>query len=238
MKRILTIWGALYFSVSAAQTKAITDEGKEVILFPDKTWRYVNESDAQVVENTVSNPNLFAKNAKASFLLKSKRLNAGIYVDTKIWKVQSGSSIGPFVDYILTCNAEPSVMGLLSSEAAPVQTLNNLKDILLMTVEKRADYFRLITSEYRNVNGLRVLYLEYMANLKGLDFTYIGNYYLTNEGYAAALGYTFTTNFDQYRDVLTDLINGIVSAKKSESQVEVEVKPAGVYTNPPPPKTQ
>lgn len=236
MKKTLVLLGMIYFCISAAQTKAITDEGKEVVLFPDKTWRYVNESDALVVENTNTNPDLFVKAAKASFLLKSTRLDAGLYVDTKIWKFQSGSNIGPFVDYILINCASPSVMGFFSSETAPVQTLANLKDILLMTVEKRADYFRLVTSEYRTVNGLRVLYLEYMANLKGLDFTYIGNYYLTNEGYAAALGYTFTSNFDQHRGELTELINGIVSAKKGDSHVEVQ--PVKVYTNPPPPKTE
>ena len=83
------------------------------------------------------------------------------------------------------------------TEKIQIKTLKNSKDILLTSVQKSADYFRLKESEYRNVNGLKILYLRYIANTKGLDFEYVANYYLSDFGYCGIVAFASQSNFDK-----------------------------------------
>ena len=93
--------------------------------------------------------------------------------------------------------------------------------------QNRADYFKLKESEYRTVNGLKVLYLRYIANTKGLDFEYQTYAFLTDNGYCSVTSYAFAKNFDQNKAELDRFLNGLVEVKKAET---VEV-----YETPPPP---
>jgi hypothetical protein len=81
------------------------------------------------------------------------------------------------------------------SESIEIPTLKNLKDLQVSLIEKRADYFKLKESEYRTVNGLKVLYMRYIANTKGMDFEYQGYFYITESGYCSALTYSQQKKF-------------------------------------------
>ena len=93
------------------------------------------------------------------------------------------------------------------------------------------DYFKLKESEYRTVNGLKVLYLRYIANTKGLDFEYQMYAFLTDNGYCSLTSYAFAKYFDQNKAELDRFLNGLVEVKKAEGAQTVEV-----YTSPPPAK--
>ena len=75
--------------------------------------------------------------------------------------------------------------------------MKNLKELIVTSTKNRADYFRLKESEYRTVNGLKVLYLRYIANTKGIDFEYQMYAYLANGGYCSVSGYAYAKYFDQ-----------------------------------------
>ena len=82
---------------------------------------------------------------------------------------------------------------------------------------KIMEYFKLKESEYRTVNGLKVLYLRYIANAKGLDFEYQMYAYLTENGYCSVTSYTFAKYFDQNKAELDRFLNGLVETKKAET---------------------
>lgn len=235
MKKLYTL-ALLTLSMGVfSQIKAITEDGKEVVLLENKTWRFVNESDEKTLSEIATNTTDFTKAKDATFLLKSKKVEAGLYFNPKKWKTAPPSSF-PTAEYIWQNTVDPNnlMVSMMATENAPIQTLKNLKDIILSTIQSKADFFRLNTSEYRTVNGLKVLYLDYSINTKGMDFRYIGNYYLTEEGYCNIVAFTYEKNFDKNFTEMQSFINGLVKAEKAKTGEIVEK----VYTSPPPPMQQ
>lgn len=221
------------FSISIhSQIKALTEEGKEVVLFDNKTWKFINESDEKTLEEIKSNTQLFNKPTDATFLMKSKKMEIGIYFNPKKWKIINNGFSSAFIDYYFNNITDPSLFAIFGSENVPIQTLKNLKELVIAGVQRNADYFRLKESEYRTVNDIKVLHLKYSVNTKGIDFEYVGNYYLTPEGYGAITAYTFGNKFEERKTELENFINGITKTEKStKSDIVEEI----TYSNPPPP---
>lgn len=83
MKKIFTFLFITIYSLSSSQVKALTEDGKEVVLFDNKTWRFVNESDEKTLDEIETNETAFVKSKESTFLLKSKKIEAGIYINQK-----------------------------------------------------------------------------------------------------------------------------------------------------------
>ncbi|WP_223558414.1 hypothetical protein [Chryseobacterium lathyri] len=230
-KIILSVFIIFSFSVKA-QVKAITEDGKEVVLFDNKTWKFVNESDDKTLETITTNEELFEKSKESTFLVKSKNINAGFYYNPKSWKIVKAPGATAFVEYAFNNNSNSAIYALFGSEIVPIQSLKNLKDILLPAIQRNADYFRLKNSEYRTINGIKVLHIEYSANVKGIDFEYIANLYLTNEGYASISTYTYANKFEANKKEMENFVNGIIKTEKGKDIVEI------IKSDPPPPMLQ
>lgn len=226
MKKLILTVASIISIGTSAQIKAVTDEGKEVVLFDNKTWKFVNESDEKTLETITTNENIFLKDKTATFLFKSKKVDAGIYINPKIWKRTSLFN-NPLIEYTFANAETENLIGAFTTENVEVSSFKILKDLQISVIQKRADFFKLKESEYRTVNGLKVLYLRYIANSKGLDFEYEGYYYLTDGGYCSVMCYTFQKNFEKVKPKMDSFLNGLVETKKAET---VEV-----YETPPPP---
>ena len=197
MKKIFTLAVLLQSLTFIAQQRALTEDGKEVVLFDNGTWKFVNESDAKVLETIVTNNNVFEKPKTASFLIKSKKVDVGVYFDPKKWKLAT-QKISPHVEYFFAeRNSNDGYFGFMITEKVQIATLKNLKDLIIENVNRNVDYFRLKESEYRTVNGMKVLYIRYAANTKGMDFEYSGNYYINSDGYAGMVGFASQKVFEQ-----------------------------------------
>ncbi|UFK98034.1 hypothetical protein [Kaistella faecalis] len=229
MKKIFTLAVLLQSLTFIAQQRALTEDGKEVVLFDNGTWKFVNESDAKALETIITNNNLFEKSRNASFLMKSKKLDVGVYFDPKKWKLAT-QNISPHVEYFFTdrSNTEGS-FGFMMTEKVQIATLKNLKELIIENVSRNVDFFRLKESEYRTVNGMKVLFIRYAANTKGMDFEYAGYYYINSDGYAGVVGFSSQKMFESNFDAIQELINGISLSPKQELSETIE------YTSPPPP---
>lgn len=219
-------------SLFSAQVKAITEDGVEVFLLSDKTWRYVNESDAHLLQNLKVSDTKLVKSVEATFLAKSKNVLAGTYYNPKKWTIANGDLYGPSVDHIFIAKGKSGVIGMMSSEASPIPTLESLKDILVTIVQKRSNFFRLNSSEIRTVNGEKVLFMDYSANVKGIDFVYIGHYLLTDNGFVGLACYTFQKDIEEQRALMEDFINGISIVSADAKTTVVELPPPPVQVKP------
>lgn len=230
MKKIITFLFITIYSLSSSQVKALTEDGKEVVLFDNKTWRFVNETDEKTLDGIETNETAFVKSKESTFLLKSKKIEAGIYINPKKWRTSKTSNL-PTAEYTFQNSENPNVMmmGCLISEIVPIQTLKNLLELKISTLQGSVDYFKINKTEYRTVNGMKVLFLDYSVNTKGIDFRYIGNYYLTEEGYASSFAFSYENSFDKGKAEMQNFINGLVKAEKSKTAEIIE------YTSPPPP---
>ncbi len=65
-----------------AQINAVTETGDEVVLYHDGTWKYVKDSLSQKI-NIPVNDKAFVKDAQLSFMVKSKKLPIGIWINPK-----------------------------------------------------------------------------------------------------------------------------------------------------------
>ena len=154
--KITFIIGLFFCSTLAfAQVKGLTEDGKEVVLFDNGTWRFVNESDAKSLETIITNNIPFQKSSDASFLMRSKRMNMGVYFNPNKWKV-SPYAASPYTEYLFSkTSGDDQLVAFLITEKIQIPTLKNLKDIIIINIQKNADFFRLKDSEYRTVNGLK-----------------------------------------------------------------------------------
>jgi hypothetical protein len=67
----------LMYCSSLAQIKALTDNGDEVLLNSDGTWKYINDSTYNA--NKIDTNKIdFLKSKEATFLVKSTKTNCGI----------------------------------------------------------------------------------------------------------------------------------------------------------------
>lgn len=62
-----------------------------------------------------------------------------------------------------------------------------------------------------------------------MDFHYIGNYYLTEDGYCNLVAFTYEKEFEKSKSEMLNFINGLVKTEKSKVVETIE------YTSPPPP---
>jgi hypothetical protein len=81
MKNILIPVLLLVMSLNSfAQIKGVTETGEEVILYNNGTWKYVN--DSITIKNEIRlNEKEFSKEKSSTFLVKSKVLNLGVWIN-------------------------------------------------------------------------------------------------------------------------------------------------------------
>ena len=72
-------------NISQAQIKALTENGKEVTLNDDGTWRYSDNENPGELDSISVNLNKFTKDANAKFLVKSNVFNVGVYINPSKW---------------------------------------------------------------------------------------------------------------------------------------------------------
>ncbi|MCY1660609.1 hypothetical protein [Chryseobacterium sp. SL1] len=225
MKKIILIaFVAVSFSTKA-QTKAMTEDGKEVVLLDNKTWKFVNESDEKTLETISTNDQTYEKAKEATFLMKSKRVEGGVYYNPKVWRIIKSDINFPAIEHVFTNSTNPNIFALFISENAPIQTLKNLKELVIAGVQKNATYFRLKEAEYRTINDIKVLHMKYSVNAKGIDLEYMGNYYLTGDGYCSITAYTFVNKYEENKKAMESFINGIANVEKSQVTEIIEVAP-------------
>jgi hypothetical protein len=120
-----TIITLLFIQFNAhSQQKAITENGEEVWLNEDGTWSYVNAVKEE--EKTIAfNAKTFVKPVTSTFLLKSKKLNIGVYFDPKKWKTEK-SEVSSETEYSFQLKTGDLYAMLITEQIEiPLETLKN-----------------------------------------------------------------------------------------------------------------
>tara|TARA_B110000977_G_C10912787_1_gene429964 strand:- start:179 stop:808 length:630 start_codon:yes stop_codon:yes gene_type:complete len=205
-KTILT--GLILFTVQliSAQINAVTETGDEVILYEEGTWKYLNDS---IIENSVIpvNDKEFFKGKKSTFLVKSKKLNVGIWINPKSWSFTKGTDNDAFEFQFQKKGDDLYAMLISEKMQIPIETL---KGIAIENAKSAAPDIKVIKEEYRNVNGIQVLMLQMSGTIQGMRFTYYGYYYSNSNGTIQLLTYTGENLFNNYLNDIEVFLNGLV----------------------------
>lgn len=207
-KLVITVIAILFSNVLFSQIKAITETGDEVILYKNGSWVYVDGSKAEAKELAV-NKTKFKKDDLSTFLVKSNKINIGIWINPKEW---SFSKEGNNEDSEYTFQKRDNdLYALFISEKISIP-LESLKDIAVENAKKAAPDARIIFEEMRNVNGNNVLMLKISATIQGIKILYTGYYYSNTNGTIQLITYTsdnlaaaYTTDIETFLNGLTEL---------------------------------
>ncbi len=193
-----------------AQTKATTEEGKEVMLYANGTWRYEHEkSNPDIV--IPMNSGHFGKDEKSSFLLKSAKLKYGFWINPKDWSFKRGNKNsdseydlklkgGDLHAKILTENVEISI--------------TKLRNIVIENAIFISPNTTIVKEEYRMVNGIKVLHLQMNSTVEGVKFAYFGYYYSSPTGTVQFIAYTSHKLSNHYKEDCQLLLNGLMVMNK------------------------
>ena len=201
------IFSAVYAN---AQTRAVTSNGDEVILYKDGTWKYLNDS---VVQNETfarvdTNKTKFLKNPAAAFLVKSNKVNNGVYIDPKKWTFKKEGD-GQAAEFGFTSKTK-DIYGMLITEKIEMP-LETLKMAALKNAQEAAADIAIVKEEFRSVNGQLVLLMQMRGTIQGMKFTYLGYYLSSPKGTLQFVTYTSTNLVEEYRKDLEELLNGLVT---------------------------
>ncbi|MGB7785388.1 MAG: hypothetical protein WBL27_04735 [Salinimicrobium sp.] len=207
MKRTLAILICTTMSASAfCQTRAVTETGEEVVLYDNGTYVYANKEEAPMAEVKM-NPKKFSKSEEATFLLKSKKVNVGFWLDPKKWSFSKPTE-NPDAEYEVALKGE-DLYGVIITEKIEIP-LENLKRIVLENARSLAPDIHVVEEEYRNVNGQKVLLLQLNGTAQGMKIAYYGYVYSNHTGTVQFITFTAQNLLDQYKKDGENLINGLV----------------------------
>lgn len=206
-KHLVFLLPLLLTSLTAVpQTKAVTETGEEVILYDNGTWEYANKELA-VNKDIPVNPTPFTKSDGATFLLKSKVIPKGFWLDPKKWSFEKGSDSSD-EEYQLQLR-DGDLYAIIITEQVEL-TLDALRKIVVDNAREAAADLRILQKEYRTVNGEKVLMMKMTGTVNGIKVGYLGYYHSYPSGTVQYLTYTTQNLLEKYQDTMETLLNGMV----------------------------
>jgi hypothetical protein len=200
----------LFFSIlfivnsSFSQTKAVTENGDEVLLYEDGTWGFTKEIDNEF-DSIITNNQKFSKLASLTFALKSKVLPTSIFYNTSKWTMKKAESPS---EYTFTHKTQ-DVYGMFISEQIEIP-IENLRKIALENAQEVAPNCEILKEDFRIVNGKKVFFMQMNGTTQGIKFTYLGYYYSNQSGTFQFVTYTAQNLLDKVQADMFELLNGVV----------------------------
>ena len=208
MRKVVILGVVLALGMSgmvwAAEIEATTADGKKVILKPDGTWSYVEESKAAPTGDR------FEKPKAATEVLKSKKGFCEIWYDPKKWKPVTTTN--PAAEFeLIHSSREANALVITERIAMP---LSALKNVALTNARNVAPDVAIEWEQDRTVNGTKVLAMRLAGTTQGIKFKYLGYYWSGEAGIVQVVTYTGSNLFDEFQADCGELLNGLVLTKK------------------------
>jgi hypothetical protein len=196
----------LFTSIHAeAQKTAVTDNGDQVVLYADGTWKAI-DTDSSLQPQIAVNATPFIKSANAQFLVKSSKANVGIWINTKKWTFRKGG-VNEDVEYQFAAKGK-DVYGMMIAERIEIP-IESLADIAFQNAQKQSADIYIVKKEYRMVNGKKMLLMQMNGTIKGMKFSYYGYYYSNPRGTVQMVTYTAQNLFQDQLANAEELLNGL-----------------------------
>jgi hypothetical protein len=202
-------------NIATSQIKALTDNGREVILSYDGTWKY---SDDNSIKNAVSTDSLttnktkFTKTSQATFLVKSSIFNVGVFMNPSKWTFAAHRDNEKNPEYRFTLKSGEGY-AMMIAEKTQIG-LENMRQIAFLNAQKASVDVKETGAEYRMVNNKKILCLKFQGTIQGIKFVYFGYYFSSPNGTIQLLSYTSEQYYDSIQKELENFLNGFVEIEK------------------------
>jgi hypothetical protein len=210
MKRIgvpaaLTVWllgGSASAQVGKASNqtlKAITQDGRTVVLQPNGTWKYA-EADRPTTIGSSRPPG-------ATMLLAGRQVPYGIWIDQSRWRfTEPKQNVAAELELTHMSNQAGALVVAEPRQIPP----DSWKQIVINNARREAPDARITREERKVVNGVPVVLLQSEGTGPLGPFVYYGYYYAGPRGAVQVVTYTFKGTFEQYRADFTAFLDGFV----------------------------
>ncbi|OCA68083.1 hypothetical protein BBI01_19770 [Chryseobacterium artocarpi] len=248
MKPILYLSFLLCWTIIFSQ-KAVTDDGKEIMLFEnrtwkpssdlgnfftleaytagdqkviiskDSTWKFKSKETEDLYEHTFVNNKKFTANKTASSLGKSKRVDAGFYYDSKKWTIIQEQHENPRGEIILQRITNQDIVASFGS--FPLNDKETLKNVKDIVLTS----FLMNPSHYKiKKTEFRTVNDNKIFFVKFFDidsdYEIIQNYLITDDNHFVMLSVgSSEKDFVSHEKEMQDLINGLIKVK-TEKYIE------------------
>ena len=160
-----------------------------------------------------TNPHAFTKDKKASYLLKSDRMNVGFWINPEKWSFNKAVYDNK-AEYELQLKGHQLYATIMTDT---VQTpFSAIVRTELKEIASVAPHAKVVTKEFRKVNGLQVLCLFLEGNVKGKDVSFYGYYFSAPGGTVQFIAYTSEKKMKRNQKICEHLLNGIVLTKNPD----------------------
>lgn len=210
--RIIILLGFVLINlqlINAQVINAITETGDQVLLYENGTWKYLNDSIVEEKAIPVNDKKFF-KDEKANFLVKSTKVDIGVWINPKSWSFVKGTADDVFEFQFQKKNGD--LYGMLISEKIQIP-IETLKGVAVENARSAAPDIKVEKEEYRNVNGIEVLMMQMSGTIQGMNLTYYGYYYSNPNGTIQLLTFTGESLFAEYKAEIENFLNGLVENK-------------------------
>jgi hypothetical protein len=192
-----------------SQTKAITTSGDTVLLNEDGTWVYQDKySSSANIDKILLNDTKYTKPSASTKFLSGGKGIYEIWYDPSIWVKANPSKYNDDAELALEMNGKVAY-GIMIYEKVEIP-VESLLEIALENAQSSAPNFKIISREYRIVNGNKVALMQMEGNIEGINATYYSYYYSNSSGTWQFHAYTMTSLFKQLKKQMEALLNGLV----------------------------
>lgn len=205
-KRLALAMAVSCMALSAsAQVKAVTENGEEVILYSDGTWKST-EAPKPGWETRLDTL-VVTKSEKSTFLVKGKKLKYGIWMNPKKWTFSGEKNASvPAAEYFFRFK-EGDLYAMTVPEEVQV-SFESLPKLALKLAQNMDPNAHVTHEDIRIVNGSLVRYIEMKATVEGMELVYVGYYYSGKEGIIRFLGFMSQNLLTKYRKDIDELLSG------------------------------
>lgn len=188
-----------------AQINAVTEDGYQIQVFDDRTWKYVDTTlnEKRFIKQ---NDSVFKVPQNSKFNISSNVVDINIMLDDDDW-YHVPSSESDVTEYSFN-NKNAEIYGLVISEKAMIP-LENLRNIAIINARDNVENLKVIKEEFRIVNNLKVLYLCFEGEVERLPLRYNNYYYSGEDGIVQFITYARKDIAIDNADRIFNLLNGV-----------------------------
>jgi hypothetical protein len=207
--RLAPLFLFVFLSLDAnAAQKAVTDDGQVVILNSNGTWTF-EDSKATSSPSASLNPRKFSKSSSQSFKVRANPTSMGVYIDPGKWAFSKEKDATNRLSFRSKNPLNADIYGLMISEGIEIE-MDSLAEIALENAKEVAPDTRILSKEYRIVNGSKVLFLTMEGTMKSIKAKYVGYYYSNKSGSVQLLVYSSPAIINSKIQEIEEFLNGFV----------------------------
>lgn len=196
----LLVFSAVTTALSQTPIKARTESGKEVVLSPDGTWKYVTDGEPHSRP-----PAGMTRPAGAKAVHKAQFGGFSIWYDDTKWVKSAQEDEEGRLEFRLK---RGDGYGIIIVEELGIP-INTLKELAMENAKSAAPDAKIVFEEFRTVNGKEVLCLKIDGTVKEIPFRYFGYYYGGKTGSIQLLTFTGRQIFAKYEQDFLEFLNGL-----------------------------